>query len=81
MRSGRPVDRSRLEDGLGHDFQPALLVEPPEEAGAIPLVAGPPHLADPDQEDVGVAIDPDRLDVLDVSRGLPLVPRDLRERE
>ena len=37
-------------------------------------MTGPADLARLDQEDVGVAIDEDRLDVLDVSRGPPLVP-------
>lgn len=72
---GSRIHRFRLEDGLRHDDQPAPLVQPPEETGAIPLVTGPPHLADSHEEDVRVTVDPDRLDVLDVSRGPPFVPR------
>ena len=43
----------------------------------IALVARAPLLADLDQQHVGIAIDVDRLDDLDVSGGLSLVPRRL----
>ena len=76
-RSLRPVDPIGLENRRSDDLQPPLVVDPSPEARSITLVASAPHLARPDEQDVGIAIDVDRLDHLDVPRSSPLVPRRL----
>src|SRR5258708_5601106 len=73
----RPVDPMGLENGRSDGLQVSPVVDPWPEAGSICLVAGPPQLAGLDEQDVGVAIDVDRLDHLHVPRGPPLVPRRL----
>src|SRR4051794_32054235 len=44
------------------------------EAAALAGVAGPPRPVDQRQQRIGVAVVAQRLDALDVARGLPLVP-------
>ncbi len=74
LRFGRKVDRFRIEYLLGEDPKFTVETDLAEKARMIPLVARPSRLANPNEQDVAVAIDPDRLHVLHVARGLSFVP-------
>jgi hypothetical protein len=52
----------------------ATIFEASEEAGAFAGVAGRALLVDASKQDIGVAIDAELLDVLDVSAGVALAP-------
>ena len=68
------VDLLRIEDSLGHPFK-SFWRYLAEETGWIAFVTcSAAALADPEQNGVAVAIDVDRLDVLNIAALLPFAP-------
>jgi hypothetical protein len=72
--TGRGVDPGRIKDRLRCQLEGARNAYAPEKARPVTFVTGATNLACLDQEHIAIAIEPDRLDVLNVSRSRPLVP-------
>ena len=70
------IDRFRIKDPLAdHLHPPDLRVDLTEETAPISLVAGrPADLVHADQERVGIAVEVDAFDLLDVAALLPFSP-------
>ena len=62
------------ENRLRGGFEPTVGSDLSEETAPIAFMTRAADLANLDQEDVAVAVDRDRLDVLNVPRGSPFVP-------
>ena len=63
-----------IENRLVHDLKTSTSPHTAEEARSVSFVAGATDLAGLDQKHIAIAVDRDRLDVLNMPRRPPLVP-------
>src|SRR5262249_8326923 len=70
----RPVPGAWVEDGLGRELKTSGVPDSAEEARPKTFMTCATDLPGLDQDDVAVAVDPDRLDVLHMPRGRAFVP-------
>lgn len=61
------INRFRGENASLHGLKPAIVGDSAKEAGAIAFVAGPADLPSFDQQDIGVAIDANLDDMLNMA--------------